>query len=435
MNMSDIIIKKRDGGKLSAEEIEFFIKGVADESIPDYQISALLMAIFLKGMDMEETSDLTFEMMNSGEVLDFNMIPGIKVDKHSTGGVGDTVTLVIAPLVASLGAPVVKMSGRGLGFSGGTIDKLEAINGFSCSLSDEKALANVKKIGIVIMEQTKNLVPADKKLYSLRDVTGTVSSIPLIASSIMSKKLASGADAIVLDVKYGSGAFMKKEEDARRLAGEMFDIGKALGRKVICVISSMDEPLGFNIGNSLEVIEAFDILKGKITEGDLLTVSLEIGSHMLMLAGIANDEAKAKDMLMTNLRNGKGFLKLKEMIALQGGDTKVAEDYSLLPSAKESLDVLAGKEGYIYKIDASQIGRASVETGAGRAKKGDAVDLGAGIIMKSRLGDYVKKGDVLAKIYSSGIEKCQSSARLLKQAITISDLKPEPKKLILDVIK
>ena len=432
--MSDIIAKKRDGNRLNGEEIKFFIKGVTNGGIPDYQASALLMAIFIRGMDTEETACLTTAMMNSGEVMDFSAIPGIKADKHSTGGVGDTVTLITAPLVASLGVPVIKMSGRGLGFSGGTIDKLESIKGLSCSLTKARAIENVRKIGFVIMEQTKGLVPADKKLYALRDVTATVQSIPLIASSIMSKKLASGADAIVLDVKCGSGAFMKNEHEARKLAEEMIKTGEALGKKIVCVLSGMDEPLGLSIGNSLEVIEAFDVLKGDIKSGGLLDVSMEIGSHMLLLAGRAKNKEEAALMLKQNIENGRGLLKLKELIELQGGNPNVAEDYSLMPVSGKRLCAVSEKAGYVFAIDTELIGRASVETGAGRAEKGDAIDPGAGIVMKARLGDYVEKGAPLAKIYSSTRERCKSAEKLLKSAVFIGDEKPSPKKLIIDVI-
>lgn len=369
MNFVDSIIKKRDGGKLTKEEIAFFVKGVTDGTLPDYQISALLMAIFLKGMDTEETAQLTMEMAHSGGMFDLSALAGCKVDKHSTGGVADTTTLILAPLVASVGVPVVKMSGRGLGFSGGTIDKLESIPGFRVDVTEEEALRFAKESGIVLMSQTDNLTPADKKLYALRDVTGTVDSIPLIAASIMSKKIAAGADAIVLDVKCGSGAFMKNAADAERLAGIMADMGRHVGRRVTAVISSMAQPLGMYIGNSLEVMEAIEVLKGNVG-GDLLEVSLTLGANMLLLAERVQSEEEGKALLLENIRNGKGLAKFKELLIQQGGDVRVIADYSLLPLAEEKWEVKATKSGYLTRMDTAMIGRASQETGAGRMFKG-----------------------------------------------------------------
>lgn len=319
MNIVDLIIKKRDGGRLTKEEIEFFVNGVVDSSIPDYQVSAMLMAIYFQNLDNEETSELTMAMANSGDTFDLSSVEGIKVDKHSTGGVADTTTLILAPLVASCGVPVVKMSGRGLGFSGGTLDKLESIPGFNIAVSETQALEFAKKSGIVLMSQTDTLTPADKKLYALRDVTGTVENIPLIAGSIMSKKIAAGADAIVLDVKCGSGAFMKDYDSAVALAETMAGIGRSVGREVTAVISGMDQPLGMNIGNSLEVIEAIEILKGNVA-GDLLEVSLTLGSYMLMSAKKVSTFEEGKNMLLENISNGKGLEKFRELLIQQGGN-------------------------------------------------------------------------------------------------------------------
>lgn len=434
MNIVDLIIKKRDGGKLTKDEIGFFIKGVSNDSIPDYQTSAMLMAMFLKGMDDEETANLTLSMASSGETFDLSPVKGVKVDKHSTGGVADTTTLILAPLVASLGIPVVKMSGRGLGFSGGTLDKLESIPGFNINVEYGDAICYANTSGIVVMSQTADLTPADKKLYALRDVTGTVDSIPLITGSIMSKKIAAGADAIVLDVKCGSGAFMHNIESARKLALGMQKIGEALGRKVTAVISSMDQPLGSYIGNSLEVIEAIEVLKGNVG-GDLLKVALTLGAYMVISAGKAETEEEAEKMLTENIKNHKGLDKFREFIAQQGGNSGVIDDYSLLPAAKAKKDVIAAESGYIYSMDTAEIGRASLETGAGRVKKTDPIDFGAGIIMKVRIGDYIKEGGVLATVYSETDEKCASAEKLILSAINIKETKPEPGKLILDVIK
>jgi len=420
MNFVDIIIKKRDGGKLTAEEIAFFVKGVTDGSLPDYQISALLMAILLKGMDTEETACLTMEMANSGGMFDLSSVEGFKVDKHSTGGVADTTTLILAPLVASVGVPVVKMSGRGLGFSGGTIDKLESIPGFRVDVTEEQALQFAKESGIVVMSQTDDLTPADKKLYAMRDVTGTVDSIPLIAASIMSKKIAAGADGIVLDVKCGSGAFMKDLESAEKLAETMAAMGRHVGRKVTAVISGMDQPLGMYIGNSLEVMEAIEVLKGNVS-GDLLEVSLTLGANMLLLAGRVKTEAEGKELLLEQIRNGKGLEKFREMLAQQGGDVNIIENYDLLPLSPVKLEVKADRDGYITKMDTAMIGRASQETGAGRMFKGQSLDFGAGIIMEKRTGGAIATGETLAIVYSESKEKCDSAAVFLKKAIVIEE--------------
>lgn len=433
MNIVDLIIKKRDGGKLTKEEIEFFIKGVTDSSIPDYQVSAMLMAIFFQNLDNEETSELTMAMAHSGGTFDLSSVEGIKVDKHSTGGVADTTTLILAPLVASCGVPVIKMSGRGLGFSGGTLDKLESIPGFKIDVTEKQALEYAKTSGIVLMSQTDNLTPADKKLYALRDVTGTVDNLALISGSIMSKKIAAGADAIVLDVKCGSGAFMKDYPSAVKLAKTMAEIGKSVGRNVTAVISSMDQPLGMNIGNSLEVIEAIEVLKGNV-KGDLLDVALTLGAYMLIGAKKVNSVDKGIAMLTENINNGKGLAKFRELLIQQHGNPDIIEDYSLLPLSKAKLDVKADSDGYIYSMNTAEIGRSSLETGAGRASKTDSIDFGSGIIMKVRIGDTVSKGDVIAEIYSATEEKCISAGKYLKDAIEIKAEKPEQPKLILDII-
>lgn len=433
MNIVDLIIKKRDGGKLTKEEIEFFIKGVTDSSIPDYQVSAMLMAIFFQNLDNEETSELTMAMAHSGGTFDLSSVEGIKVDKHSTGGVADTTTLILAPLVASCGVPVIKMSGRGLGFSGGTLDKLESIPGFKIDVTEEQALEYAKTSGIVLMSQTDNLTPADKKLYALRDVTGTVDNLALISGSIMSKKIAAGADAIVLDVKCGSGAFMKDYPSAVKLAKTMAEIGKSVGRNVTAVISSMDQPLGMNIGNSLEVIEAIEVLKGNV-KGDLLDVALTLGAYMLIGAKKVNSVEEGISMLTENINNGKGLAKFRELLIQQHGNPDIIEDYSLLPLSKAKLEVKAESNGYIYSMNTAEIGRSSLETGAGRASKTDSIDFGSGIIMKVRIGDTVSKGDVIAEIYSATEEKCISAGKYLKDAIEIKAEKPEQPKLILDII-
>ena len=405
MDFQDIIIKKRDKQKLTKEEISFFIHGVTNGSLPDYQISALLMAILLNGMDAEETAQMTMEMAHSGALFDLSSLPGFKVDKHSTGGVGDTTTLILAPLVASLGVPVVKMSGRGLGFSGGTIDKLESIPGFQVGVTEEDALTYGKTSHLVLMSQTDNLTPADKKLYALRDVTGTVDSIPLIAASIMSKKIAAGADGIVLDVKCGSGAFMKTQKDAEALAHIMVEMGQHVGRKVTAIISGMDQPLGMYIGNSLEVMEAMEVLKGNV-KGDLLEVSLLLGAHMLLLAGRVQTGAEGKALLQQQIDNGAGIAKFRELLIQQGGNPAIIEQPDFLPLSPCSLEVKAEKSGYLTHMDTAKIGRASQETGAGRAFKEQPLDFGAGIITKKRLGDYVEAGEVLAVIYSATDKAC-----------------------------
>ena len=433
MDFLDILTKKRNGIKLTKQEIDFFITGVTKGTIPDYQISAFLMAIYFQSLDEEETAYMTLAMANSGETLNLCSISGFKVDKHSTGGVADTTTLILAPLVASVGIPVIKMSGRGLGFSGGTIDKLESIPNFNVEVSQQQALQWAKQSNIVIMGQSKNLTPADKILYALRDVTATVESIPLIASSIMSKKIAAGADGIVLDVKCGNGAFMKTLEDAQKLGKYMASMGRHVGKKVTVVISSMSQPLGNYIGNRLEVIEAIETLKGNVS-GDLLTVSLTLGANMLLLSEKVSTEQEGKELLLQNIQNGKGLEKFKQLLQQQSADVNVIYDYSLLPLSSCKLLLKSNSNGYIYAMDTDCIGMASQQTGAGRKQKTDSIDFGAGIILKKRIGDVVEKGEVLAEVYSSSEQKCQSAISLLQNAIHISNIAPNTSPLILDII-
>lgn len=433
MNFVDIIIKKRNGETLTNEEIAFFVKGVTDGSLPDYQQASFLMATFIKSMNVEETACLTMEMAKSGGMFDFSKVDGFKVDKHSTGGVADTTTLILAPLVASVGVPVIKMSGRGLGFSGGTIDKLEAIPNFDVNVSEEQAILFAKESNLVLMSQTDNLTPADKKLYALRDVTGTVDSIPLIAASIMSKKIAAGADGIVLDVKCGSGAFMQDLESAEKLAQIMVDMGRHVGRKVTAVISSMDQPLGMYIGNSLEVIEAIEVLKGNV-KGDLLEVSLLLGANMLLLAERVSSIEEGKALLLANIENGKGLEKFKELLVQQHGEVGILDDYNILPISSEKYEVVSTQSGYLNHMDTALIGRASLETGAGRAWKEQPLDFGAGIIMKKRLGDYVEVGEVIAEIFADDMKKCVSASEYLQKSFTYGEEKEALPQLILKVI-
>ncbi|USP95368.1 pyrimidine-nucleoside phosphorylase [Bacillus vallismortis] len=400
MRMVDIIIKKQNGKELTTEEIQFFVNGYTDGSIPDYQASSLAMAIFFQDMSDRERADLTMAMVNSGETIDLSAIEGIKVDKHSTGGVGDTTTLVLAPLVAALDVPVAKMSGRGLGHTGGTIDKLEAIDGFHVELSKDEFIKLVNRDKVAVIGQSGNLTPADKKLYALRDVTGTVNSIPLIASSIMSKKIAAGADAIVLDVKTGAGAFMKTEEDAAELAKAMVRIGNNVGRQTMAVISDMSQPLGFAIGNALEVKEAIDTLKGKGPE-DLHELVLTLGSQMVVLAKKADtlDEARAK--LEEVMKNGKALEKFKDFLKNQGGDSSIVDEPSKLPQAAYQIDVPAKEAGFVSEIVADEIGVAAMLLGAGRATKEDEIDLAVGIMLRKKVGDKVEKGEPLVTLYAN----------------------------------
>lgn len=400
MRMVDIIEKKRDGHELSTQEINFFIEGYTKGEIPDYQASALAMAIYFQDMNDRERADLTSAMVNSGETIDLSAIHGIKVDKHSTGGVGDTTTLVLAPLVASVGVPVAKMSGRGLGHTGGTIDKLESIKGFHIELTKEQFVELVNKNKVAVIGQSGNLTPADKKLYALRDVTGTVNSIPLIASSIMSKKIAAGADAIVLDVKTGDGAFMKTKKDAEELAHAMVRIGNNVGRKTIAIISDMSQPLGFAIGNALEVKEAIETLQGEGPE-DLTELVLTLGSQMIILAKKASTTQEARDMLQEVIDNGKAIEKFKEFLTNQGGDASIVDDVNKLPQAKYKIELPAKQSGYISRMIADEIGVASMILGAGRATKEDVIDLAVGLVLHKKVGDKVAEGESIATIYSN----------------------------------
>lgn len=434
MRMYDLIMKKRKGEELTTEEINFFVEGFTDGSIPDYQASAMLMAIFFNKMNKRETADLTNAMVKSGDEIDLSSIKGIKVDKHSTGGVGDKTSICLTPLVASLGIPVAKMSGRGLGHTGGTIDKLETFKGFSVELTEEQFIENVNNINIAIMGQSGNLVPADKKLYALRDVTATVDNMSLIASSIMSKKIASGADAIVLDVKVGDGAFMKTPETAKELAREMVDIGNHLGRKTIGVISDMDQPLGFAIGNSLEIMEAIELLKGNGPK-DLLELTLTLGSNMLICAKKAETEEQARKRLEENIANGKGLEKLKEFIKAQGGDISAIDDFSKFPKAKYIEEVVAPRDGYITKIKAEAFGLISMELGAGRATKESEIDLAVGLVLNKKRSDKVNKGDVLAYIHSNNKNNIEKARKSILENITIEDNYELNIPLIYDIVK
>ncbi|MGE7872586.1 pyrimidine-nucleoside phosphorylase [Bacillus paramycoides] len=425
MRMVDIIAKKRDGKELTTEEINFFINGYTDGSIPDYQVSALAMAIFFQDMTDRERADLTMAMVESGETIDLSAIEGIKVDKHSTGGVGDTTTLVLGPLVAALDVPVAKMSGRGLGHTGGTIDKLEAVEGFHVEITKEQFIDIVNRDKVAVIGQTGNLTPADKKIYALRDVTGTVNSIPLIASSIMSKKIAAGADAIVLDVKTGAGAFMKTEEDAKELAHAMVRIGNNVGRQTMAVISDMSQPLGFAIGNALEVKEAIDTLKGEGPE-DLTELVLVLGSQMVVLAKKANTLEEAREMLLEVMKNGKATEKFKEFLSNQGGDSSIVDNPEKMPQAKYVIDVPAKTSGVISNIVADEIGIAAMLLGAGRATKEDEIDLAVGLMLRKKVGDAVKEGEPFVTIYANR-ENVEDVKAKIHENISISETAVAPK--------
>lgn len=424
MRMVDIIEKKRDGQELTTAEINFFIEGYTKGEIPDYQASALAMAIYFQDMNDRERADLTRAMVESGDTIDLSAIDGIKVDKHSTGGVGDTTTLVLAPLVASLGVPVAKMSGRGLGHTGGTIDKLESIAGFHVELTREQFIDLVNRDKVAVIGQSGNLTPADKKLYALRDVTGTVNSIPLIASSIMSKKIAAGADAIVLDVKTGDGAFMKTQEDAEELAHAMVRIGNHVGRKTIAIISDMSQPLGFAIGNALEVKEAIETLQGKGPK-DLTELVLTLGSQMVILAGKAKTSKEAKEMLLDAIHSGKALAKFKEFLANQGGDASIVDDLTKLPQAKYKIELPAKQSGYISRMVADEIGVASMILGAGRATKEDVIDLAVGLVLHKKVGDKVEEGESILTIYSNR-ENVEDVKQKLYDNIFIADTATAP---------
>ncbi len=433
MRMYDIIQHKRDNKELSCEEIQFFVEKYTAGNIPDYQAAALAMAIFFNGMTPEETAALTLAMAHSGDVMDLSPIKGIKVDKHSTGGVGDKTSLVLGPMVAALGVPVAKMSGRGLGHTGGTIDKLESFPGFRTGIPEQEFFDNVNRIGIAIAGQTGNLAPADKKLYALRDVTATVESIPLIASSIMSKKIAAGADVIVLDVKVGSGAFMKDEESAVKLADTMVRIGDAVGKKTMAVVSDMDEPLGFAVGNALEVKEAIDTLAGNGPQ-DLYELCLELGSHMVAGAGKAQNCAEAKEMLAGTIKDGSALKKLAELVEAQGGNPEAVYDTGLLPKASIEYEYRADTEGYVSRIVCDIVGTSAMVLGGGRENKDSVIDLSVGIVLEAKKGAYVHKGDVLARFYANDENKLSDAVKRFADAYVIEDTKPAGSRLIKKVI-
>jgi len=432
MRMVDIILKKKNGGALTKEEIEFVVQGYSAGDIPDYQVSALLMAICFQGMNEQETADLTLAMTNSGDRIDLSAIEGIKVDKHSTGGVGDKISIIVAPLVASVGVPVAKMSGRGLGHTGGTVDKLESIPGFRIELSKEQFIENVNKIRIALVGQSGNMAPADKKLYALRDVTGTVESIPLIASSIMSKKIASGADSIVLDVKVGKGAFMKNVEDARALARAMVDIGSNLGKRTVALITNMNQPLGHEVGNANEIREAIEILKGRDIK-DLSTIALTIAAHMTVLGGIYPDVDTAYASLQEAIRSGQAISKLKEFIEAQCGDSSVVDRPELLPQAKHAIEVKAESSGYVTGIDAEKVGVAAMLLGAGRKTREDSIDYAAGVTLLKKIGDRVSAGDAICVMHTN-MDNAEDARRHLLGAYNIDNVQPQEVQYVYEVI-
>ena len=432
MRMYDIIHKKREGFELSDEEIAFFVEGFTKGEIPDYQAAALCMAVFFRGMTGRETVKLTECMADSGDRMDLSRFGDLTADKHSTGGVGDKTTLIVAPIVASLGGKVAKMSGRGLGHTGGTVDKLESIPGFRTSLSPDEFLAQAERVGLAVIGQTGNLTPADKKLYALRDVTATVDAIPLITSSIMSKKLAAGSKNIVLDVKVGSGAFMKTPEQARVLARSMVDIGKSCGRNVNAVLTNMDVPLGRAVGNSLEVAEAAEVLR-TAKECDLLQVCRVLASHMVALfAGISPEEAEKR--VREAISSGAAYAKMREWIAAQGGDVSYIDDTSLFPKTAYAIPFTSEYEGYIHSMDAELIGDASVVLGAGRASKEDVIDHAAGIILERKTGDRIKRGDVIMTLYTNRENAEESALEFCRKAVVFGKEKPEPEPLVYEVI-
>ncbi|MCM1254017.1 MAG: pyrimidine-nucleoside phosphorylase [Clostridium sp.] len=433
MRMYDLIMKKRGGGELTKEEIDFMIAQYTAGDIPDYQMSAMMMAIYFQKMTPKETAALTMAMAKSGDMLDLSAIEGVKVDKHSTGGVGDKTSIALTPMVAACGAKIAKMSGRGLGHTGGTIDKLESFAGFSTGITAERFIAQVNRIGVSIMGQTLDIAPADKKLYALRDVTATVDNMSLIASSIMSKKLASGADAIVLDVKTGSGAFMKSEEDAKALAKEMVSLGKHAGKNTIAIVSDMDEPLGYAVGNALEVKEAIETLRGK-GPADFVELCMTLGSQMLIASGCAEDDRQAREMLQKAIDDGSALTKLAEFIEAQGGNAAAVYDTSLLPQASIVEEILSEKEGYIEKIICDEIGICSLILGGGRETKESVIDLSVGLILHKKVGDYVKKGEFLATIHANDRQKLEAAKERFLQAYHYSDTPIAPKTLIKEII-
>jgi pyrimidine-nucleoside phosphorylase len=434
MNILDIISKKRDKKELSKEEIKYFVEGYTDGTICDYQAAALIMAIYLNGMNNEEITNLTLAMANSGEVLDLSKLGENVVDKHSTGGIGDKITLILMPIIAALDVPVAKMSGRGLGFTGGTVDKLESIPGYNTQITVDELIENVKKIGICLMGQTLNLAPADKKIYALRDSISCVESIPLIASSIMSKKIASGANKIVLEVTVGNGAFMKNIDDAKKLSETMINIGKLAGKETVCILTNMDEPLGYSIGNTLEVIEAIEALQGDMEE-DVKQVVLELGSYMIKLAGKGDDIEENKRRMIECIDNGSAYMKFLELIENQGGDVSYITDESKFENAKFVYPVLSEKGGYIKSIQAEGLGKISCELGAGRVKKEDVIDNQVGLIINKKIGDKVDKNEILGIIHANDEDKLQKAISELKNCFEISDEYVEKPSVILGIIK
>ncbi|KKM08868.1 thymidine phosphorylase [Clostridiales bacterium PH28_bin88] len=433
MRAYDIIWKKRNGGILSREEIEFFVRGYTAGGIPDYQAAALAMAIYFRGLEARETADLTMAMVYSGDRVDLGGIRGIKVDKHSTGGVGDTTTLVLVPLVAAAGAPVAKMSGRGLGHTGGTVDKLESIPGFKVSLEPMEFVEAVNRVGAAVVGQTGNMVPADKKLYALRDVTATIESVPLIASSVMSKKIAAGADAIVLDVKVGSGAFMKTPEAAFELARAMVDIGTMVGRRTVAVVTQMDQPLGYAVGNALEVREAIDTLKGE-GPADLHELCLLLGAHMLQLAGVVADVQSGTERLQQVIAEGLAVAKFKEMIVSQSGDPAVVDRPELLPRASFTREVKAEQDGFVRSIDAQEVGLAAMMLGAGRETKEDHIDMSAGVVVGKKVGDRVQPGETLVTLHANRQEKLAEAEQRIRSAYRVGAERPSPPPLVYGVV-
>jgi len=426
MHVYDVIAKKRDNIELSTEEIKFMIDGFTKGSIPDYQMASFLMAVFIRGMSDRETTDLTSCMLHSGETVDLSEIKGFKVDKHSTGGVGDTTTMVLAPLVSSCGVPVAKMSGRGLGHTGGTLDKLESFPGFKVEISKEEFISNVNKNGVAVVGQTADIAPADKKIYALRDVTATVNSIPLIAASIMSKKLAAGADGIVLDVKTGVGAFMQTFEGSLELAKKMIEIGKSHGRKMNAIISNMDEPLGYAVGNKLEVREAILTLDGK-GPADLLELCLTLGSLIIVQSGKCANTDEARELMLQKIKSGEAKEKFKLLISSQYGDPSYIDNPDKLLSARHVVEIKSPESGYVKRCDALKIGKASFVLGAGRQTKEDIIDLDAGVILEKKVGDYVEKGDILARLYTNREEKISEAKSDVLNAYEFSNEKIESK--------
>lgn len=430
MNILEIIAKKRDKKELSKEEIDFFIEGYTNGEITDYQAAALVMAIYINGMNYEETKNLTLAMANSGEILDLSDISETIIDKHSSGGVGDKITLIVMPIIASLGIPVAKMSGRGLGITGGTIDKLESIPGYRTDLSLEEFKDNIKEIGISLIGQTKNLAPADKKIYALRDTISCTESIPLIASSIMSKKIAAGAKKIVLEVTCGKGAFMKTREDAEKLSDVMKNIGKLAGIETVCVVTNMDQPIGKNVGNSLEIEEAIRALKGDMEE-DVREIVLVLASQIVRLSGICNDADKARQMILENIENGKAYQKFVELVGKQGGNIQYLDN---IEEAEYVVEVTSDEEGYVSELNAEKVGRAAISLGAGRIKKEDDIDHTCGIVLEKKIGDYVTYGETLGYIHSNIEGPIEKAEEQLKNAYVISEEEPEEYEDILNII-